>query len=258
MTKQEISEPFFLVLGKFYFSKSSLSNSFSTTKKVKRVTSRRKNKSIRARRYYARKNLKRKIISEISKGSKQEGQKRKKLKPKIILYNKKHRKIIYLDNDQKYLKLKIVDVPSNIFASLPILLTQILSPFSSSSSPALSSFLSSTSFSHFLSFGNTLIQDNTQNAQTQEPDPEQLYLGESNHLHIDDNNTDIIETEDHEAYNNCPGFNPEWFIEGVNTEASLTNNITPSQFQCGEDQIDAYNHDYYLHIDGLPYPVTIW
>nr|CAG8447904.1 3762_t:CDS:2 [Entrophospora candida] len=211
MTKQEISEPFFLVLGKFYFSKSSLSNSFSTTKKVKRVTSRRKNKSIRARRYYARKNLKRKIISEISK----------------------------------------VDVPSNIFASLPILLTQILSPFSSSSSPALLSFLSSTSFSHFLSFGNTLIQDNTQNAQTQEPDPEQLYLGESNHLHIDDNNTDIIETEDHEAYNNCPGFNPEWFIEGVNTEASLTNNITPSQFQCGEDQIDAYNHDYYCTLQSF-------
>ncbi|CAJ0843337.1 9852_t:CDS:2, partial [Entrophospora sp. SA101] len=172
----------------------------------KRVTSRRENKSIWARRYYGmvqrRKNLKRKIISEISKDSKQEGQKRKKLKPKIILYNKEHRKIIYLDNDQKYLKWKIVDVPNN-------------------------------------------TQDAQSAIPTQEPDPEQLYLGESNHLHIDDNNTDVIETEDHETYNNCPGLNPEWFIEGVNTEASLTNNITPSQFQCGEDQIDAYNHDYY-------------
>nr|CAG8529051.1 12359_t:CDS:2 [Entrophospora candida] len=115
-----------------------------------------------------------------------------------------------------------------------------------------------------------LALENTQHAQcaisTQELYHEQLYLGESNHQNIDDNNTDMIETENHDAvdqfsttasvsmvpdilpfetFNNDLDFNPEWIINGVDIETSSTNNITSSQPQF---IVSAQNADKYLHI----------
>ncbi|CAJ0826115.1 5528_t:CDS:2 [Entrophospora sp. SA101] len=102
-----------------------------------------------------------------------------------------------------------------------------------------------------------MAKDNTQHAQCaisiQELYHEQLYLGEPNHQHIDDNNTDMIETENHDAvdqfsttasvsmvpdilpfetFNNDLDFNPKWIINGVDIETSSTNNITSTQPQC--------------------------